>query len=70
MSKHEGPITRVEISWFKPVGYVDTVFIRTDDRGAAALHALGKYPEGPMKCLNYITTNLCDEPDDAPVENL
>ena len=59
-----GPITRVEISFFKPTGYVDTHFVDTENRGLAAKTVMAMYG-AELKCLNYISAELSSLPNGA-----
>lgn len=50
-------VTKVEVSFFKPTGYGYTLFVDTEDRGAAALRALKACTEFELPMLNYIKTD-------------
>jgi len=53
------PITKVQISFFKPTGVEDTYYVTTDDRGAAALAVLRLY-DRELIWLNYVMTSHFD----------
>lgn len=49
-------VTRVRVSFYKPAGWEETWFVRTDDRGLAVravLQHLDKQVQGDAKHLNY-----------------
>lgn len=54
-------ITKVEISFFKPTGFADTYWVRTEDRGLAARTVMAKYDALHLPMMNYISTDLRDE---------
>lgn len=62
-------VCAVKISFFKPEGYEDIHYVRTVDRGAAALYILSKYRK-ESAYLNYISVNLCDEQKYMKVQEL
>lgn len=50
--------TCVQISFFKPTGYVDTWVVETEDRFKAFMSVIKKYPEKDLKFINFITHKM------------
>lgn len=47
-------MTKVEISFYMPHGFLHSYDIDTEDRGLAARIVLAKYPEHVLRYLNYV----------------
>jgi len=55
-------MTRVEIDFFKPIGFSDVWFVETRDRGLAAQTVMNRYDLRMLSCVNAIVVNHCDLP--------
>ncbi len=55
-------VTKVEICFFKPVGYSDKHYIETLHRGDAIKEVMAKYDEHHLKHINYIQADLTSKP--------
>lgn len=51
-------VTLVEIDYFKPNSFCDAWIVETEDRGRALRNVMAQYPNGELKFLNLVSTNL------------
>ncbi len=58
----DATFVEVEIDLFKPMGFADTYFVRTDDRGKAIRTVMARYKDSELKYVNAITAHLTGEP--------
>lgn len=56
--------TYVEISVFKPTGYIVDNFVRTENRGDAIVETMGLLAPGERMCVNTAVARYCDDPKD------
>lgn len=65
-------VCEVRICFFKPSGYEDRHWVKTHDRGKAALAvmALEKYNGAQMFCLNYIEVRHTSPQEGRPIMEL
>lgn len=47
-------MTKVEISFFKPTGFVDRHEVDTDDRGEAIRRVMEMYSREMLRAVNYV----------------
>lgn len=55
--------TRVELSFYKPQGYIDVWYVETADRGLAVRSAFAVYGKNRMAYLNYVNAVTGPRPD-------
>jgi len=58
---------KVEISIYKPMGFADTHYVNTTDRGQAVKKVLGLYPDTQLKYLNGIYCKITSAPKEAKI---